>query len=339
MEILIVTTFTSMILFIFSMQSRNMNTAKSLSQKLSEIKTAKYGEDITLNKPLLVLYTLSEYKKGHRRMFDYGTEVKPNLKKLLKTYGPKRRGYATDMPFWRLRHDEFWELENAETCSANGTREPKEVELILNNVAGGFDQSSFSLLKMRPDIIDELANEIIIKFIPQKYKNKLLTELGFEKNTNINFYSIQRSITIHVQKDIEAIEHNNLLSTTTKLRLIEARVGQGDFRKLCMNLYPSCPVTGINFPPLLRASHIKPWADCKSVKERLDPYNGIMLAAHIDVLFDDGWISFKNYGEIIVSNKLDYQTCNVLNLPTSVKPFNDKSFSYLDWHRERIFRW
>jgi len=319
-------------------QSRNMNEAKHLSQKISEMKTAKYGEDITLNKPLLVLYALSEYKKGHKRMFDYGTEVKPNLKKLLKTYGPKRRGYATDMPFWRLRHDEFWVLENVENCSSNGIREPSEIELISNNVAGGFNQSSFSLLEMNPHIIDELANEIIVKYIPQEYKKKLLIELGFKKNTNISDYSIQRNKITLIQIDIQKIEHDKLLSETTKLRLIEARVGQGDFRKQCMNLYPSCPVTGINFHPLLRASHIKPWADCKSVKERLDPFNGIMLAAHIDALFDDGWISFKNHGEIIISKKLDYQTYNILNLPTSVGPFNNESLDYLDWHRERIFR-
>ena len=51
---------------------------------------------------------------------------------------------------------------------------------------------------------------------------------------------------------------------------------------------PACLVTGMTFAPLLRASHIKPWAACENGNERLDPYNGIILAAHIDILFDQG---------------------------------------------------
>ncbi|WP_327061316.1 MULTISPECIES: HNH endonuclease signature motif containing protein [Leclercia] len=44
-----------------------------------------------------------------------------------------------------------------------------------------------------------------------------------------------------------------------------------------MKLFPSCPFTGISFPALLRASHIKSWRACQSGQERLDPFNGIML--------------------------------------------------------------
>lgn len=315
-----------------------MSRAKSLSQKLADIKTAKYGEDITLNKPLLVLYTLSEYKKGHGRMLNYSTEVKPKLKALLKKYGPIRRGQATDMPFWRLQHDGFWELENAEACSFKGLKEPNENELIQNKVAGGFDQVSFTLLKNRPDMIDQLSDEVVRKYIPEKFQNELMTELGFLYDNVSSFSYIQRNIAISIQNDIEAIEHDKLLSATTKLRLIEARIGQGKFRSQCQNIYPSCPVTGINFQPLLRASHIKPWAHCRNVKERIDPHNGIMLAAHIDALFDDGWITFNNDGGILVSNKLDLHTFNALNLPENIKPFINKSFNYLEWHRKKIFR-
>lgn len=268
-------------------------------------------------------------------MFHYSSEVKPNLRDLLKKYGPKRGGYATDIPFWRLRHDEFWSLKNAELCSTNGVREPREAELTEFNVSGGFDTSSYSLLQNKPAVIDQLAYEVLNKFIPREYHTALIAGLGFER-------IIQREIKEDgtdkielIQKDIEIIKHDNLLNETMKKMLITARIGQGEFRRQCLKIYPACPVTGINFPALLRASHIKPWADCKSSKERLDPYNGIMLAAHIDALFDEGWISFTNQGAIIVSNKLDYHTCNILKFPATIKPFAQNSFHYLDWHREK----
>jgi putative restriction endonuclease len=41
---------------------------------------------------------------------------------------------------------------------------------------------------------------------------------------------------------------------------------------------------GLTTRALLRASHIKPWSQSTD-SERLDPANGILLAAHIDALF------------------------------------------------------
>jgi putative restriction endonuclease len=40
-----------------------------------------------------------------------------------------------------------------------------------------------------------------------------------------------------------------------------------------------CPISGVDQPELLRASHIKPWADCSTDAERLDVFNGVLLAA------------------------------------------------------------
>jgi putative restriction endonuclease len=54
-----------------------------------------------------------------------------------------------------------------------------------------------------------------------------------------------------------------------------------------------CPITGLEQPELLRASHIKPWADCATDAERLDVFNGLLLGAHIDAAFDSALISFR----------------------------------------------
>lgn len=57
------------------------------------------------------------------------------------------------------------------------------------------------------------------------------------------------------------------------------RVGQDIFRQGLMECWESrCAITGLAIPELLRASHIKPWADCATDAERLDVYNGLLLA-------------------------------------------------------------
>jgi hypothetical protein len=76
------------------------------------------------------------------------------------------------------------------------------------------------------------------------------------------------------------------------------RVGQDVFRGALMDYWGGrCSVTGCAEPLLLRASHIKPWALCETDAERLDVYNGLLLAAHLDAAFDAGLIDFDDAGQ------------------------------------------
>jgi HNH endonuclease len=62
--------------------------------------------------------------------------------------------------------------------------------------------------------------------------------------------------------------------------LVESRLGQGRFRQDLLSLWSrQCAVTGLGVAELLRASHIKPWRSSDNV-ERLDQYNGVLLAPH-----------------------------------------------------------
>ncbi|HEY3452544.1 MAG TPA: HNH endonuclease signature motif containing protein [Myxococcales bacterium] len=72
-------------------------------------------------------------------------------------------------------------------------------------------------------------------------------------------------------------------------RVVVERVGQDLLREGLMDYWDGrCAVTGLAVPELLRASHIKPWADCETDAERLDVYNGLLLAPHPHAAFDRG---------------------------------------------------
>jgi putative restriction endonuclease len=87
--------------------------------------------------------------------------------------------------------------------------------------------------------------------------------------------------------------------TTETERLVVQRVGQDVFRGALMDYWGGrCAITGCAEPLLLRASHIKPWVQCETDAERLDVYNGLLLAAHIDAAFDAGLIDFDDAGQI-----------------------------------------
>lgn len=106
-----------------------------------------------------------------------------------------------------------------------------------------------------------------------------------------------------------------LPTTTEAERLVVQRVGQSLFRQALLDYWHGqCAVTGLAVPELLRASHIKPWAKCASDNERLDVFNGLLLAPHIDALFDGGWISFADHGGVMVSKALNAKACEQVGI-------------------------
>lgn len=94
------------------------------------------------------------------------------------------------------------------------------------------------------------------------------------------------------------------LPETTRRAIIEARIGQGEFRTKLMRKYGrKCAVTGVAIPSLLRASHIKTWRESNN-EERLSADNGFLLIANLDAAFDAKLISFSDKGEILFHQSL-----------------------------------
>ena len=124
-------------------------------------------------------------------------------------------------------------------------------------------------------------------------------------------------------------------------RSIIQRVGQDIFRRGLLEYWDSrCAITGLAVPELLRASHIKPWADCESDAQRLDVFNGFLLAPHIDAAFDAGFITVGDDGEILVSELLGKEALGLLGLDhvMRLRCLTEEHETYLFWHRSKVFR-
>jgi putative restriction endonuclease len=131
-----------------------------------------------------------------------------------------------------------------------------------------------------------------------------------------------------------------LPETTEAERLVVQRMGQDIFRRGLVDFWEGqCAITGLAVIELLRASHIKPWADCASDAERLDIHNGLLLAPQLDAAFDRGFITLDDDGTVIVANALDRDARSVLGMdqPLRVRRLGEGHRAYLPWHRERIF--
>jgi hypothetical protein len=136
------------------------------------------------------------------------------------------------------------------------------------------------------------------------------------------------------------IKDDKSLDETTREQLTLARRGQGVFRRNVLEVEPVCRITGIEKPALLRASHIKPWRACESADERLDGFNGLMLAPHADFLFDRGLIGFEDDGRVLFSPRLEDDDASKLGLrqrqQPPPRPFRRESGPYFHHHRVNV---
>ena len=92
-------------------------------------------------------------------------------------------------------------------------------------------------------------------------------------------------------------------------------------------------------PAHLIAGHIKPWRDSDN-EERLCAGNGLLLTPSIDHLFDRGFISFADDGELILSPVADQRSLIKMGVgtdpPPNVGDFNSDQKHFLDFHRREI---
>jgi putative restriction endonuclease len=128
---------------------------------------------------------------------------------------------------------------------------------------------------------------------------------------------------------------------TEAVAQVRRRIGQDLYREAQLALWGGrCAVTGLAVPELLRASHAKPWAD-SSDAERVDPYNGLLLAVHLDALFDQGWLAFTDDGQALISDALPPDARALLRIDESglaLREVHPPNRPFLTWHRSHVFR-
>lgn len=136
-----------------------------------------------------------------------------------------------------------------------------------------------------------------------------------------------------IHGDIEDL-FNDASASTEREALISARCGQGQFRRAILDMWGGCSITGSENTCMLRASHIKPWRDSNN-KERLDPYNGLLLVPNLDAAFDQHLISFDATGKIIISRR--FEDYALFGIKRSMKlKVEDKHQMYLKHHRASL---
>jgi putative restriction endonuclease len=153
---------------------------QQLKSLIEGINVWKRGAQRAPHKPLLLLYALARGLRSRDRFIPY-IEVDEKLKQLLVDFGPTRKSYHPEYPFWRLQNDGIWELKNAEEVGLrSGNTDAKRGDLIIHHVLGGFRKDIFDMVASDPGLAAEIATEILEANFPESIHEDILQAVGLD---------------------------------------------------------------------------------------------------------------------------------------------------------------
>lgn len=117
----------------------------------------------------------------------------------------------------------------------------------------------------------------------------------------------------------------------------KTRKAQTKYRFGLLEKMPACVVSNVADDRLLVACHIKPYALCDE-SEEYDINNGVILTPTFHYMLDIGFISFRDNGELMISDFLSNLNKKRLNISAGQHcAINPKSAKYLEYHRKHVF--
>lgn len=258
---------------------------------------------------------------------------------------PKPTEFGTTGLYW---HDEGWLLPVFWTRLDPAVRPKAMIDVLgpllpkkyspIRPLTGDGNQGVY-LAEIAKSVFDSIAAASAVNY-------PLLARGGAN---SLSFQAVKEMLDDRAE---QAIRTDSGLDSTTKEAVVQARRGQGRFRANVERVETACRLTRITNPSLLIASHIKPWRSCETADERLDGMNGLLLTPDADLLFDRGFITFLDDGEIQISPRFENEDLRRLGLGEIAMPafgfgesqrawrteaFAAQQRKYLAYHRAEVY--
>ena len=285
-------------------------TREKLLTKVREVSVWTRGDQLAPHKPLLILYALGKLLAGQNQVL-FKDFCEP-FENLLREFGPPRKSYHPEFPFWYLRSEGFWEIEPATGWTMRkGASSPSKADLIGRGAIGRFVPAVQELLLNNPVIAEEVVSVVLNNHFPDSIHEDILEAIGLEQ-----------------------------LQPAKPKR-------DSRFREEVLRAYAyRCAVCGFdlrldNVPLALDAAHIR-WHQANGPSM---VSNGLALCSLHHKLFDRGAFSLSDTFKIEISGRVNGSTgfvehlarfsSNSIMLPnlSAARP----NPAYIRWHRTEVF--
>ena len=265
------------------------------------------------NKPLLLLMNLAQIQRGEGQYLQFA-ENEEKLVSLLRDFGPSRKNFHPEYPFWRLRNDGVWEIQNEEELQSceNSKGDVPITQLRGKSVRGGIKRSIFDHLKNNPNLVNNIVAVLLNQGFSTTMHDEILDAVGFPWGV-----SAKRKRDPKFREEILRIYDRRCAICGYDGRLGHADLG-------------------------IEAAHIK-WHAAGGPDSQ---ENGMALCSFHHVAFDKGAIGISENMKIMVSQDVSGQSrVDELILRFSGKELRRPQIGCLgpakkftDWHRKQRFR-
>jgi len=189
---------------------------------------------------------------------------------------------------------------------------------------------------------------IYLTLLPAELAGALVDLIGSEAHALVRGYlalekaPVQPAIGLiqWEEHELALVQADTHVQETDRQAIVLARRGQGLFKSRVMTIERQCRITGVTREEHLRASHCKPWRHATN-EERVDGENGLLLTPSIDHLFDRGFISFEDNGDLLISPVAHEDSLRRMGIDPGVNrnvgPFSEGQRHYLQFHRDSEF--
>lgn len=286
-----------------------METSECL-ERFDNLNVWKRGSERAPHKPLLVLYALGRWQNGETQIAF--SDASPILTELLRDFGPQRKSYHPEFPFWHLQNDGVWQLDTELSTRPRGSVLKRE--LVENNSIGSLTSDVLTALEADPTLAGEIAHRVLEGHFPQSLHSDILDRVGLNAD---------------------------LVISRRKKR-------DPKFRDHVLTAYEyRCAVCGFdlrlgNVTVGLEAAHIK-WHQAAG-PDTTD--NGLALCSIHHKIFDLGVFTLSTERQMVVSDQangsegLESVLLRFHGQPIrpAQKPEWLPDARFIDWHRREVFK-
>jgi len=127
-----------------------------------------------------VLYALGRLQADGDRMITFN-KIEAPLTRLLEEFGPPRKLPHPEAPFYYLQSDGVWEIvEKTPLVRSKGSSSTMLSKMRKHRTEGGFKKDIHADLARRPELVREIAREMLRAHFPESLHNNIASAVGLE---------------------------------------------------------------------------------------------------------------------------------------------------------------
>ena len=292
-----------------------------LRERFDSLRQWKINGQRAPHKPLLALWAIGRCLQGKPRLVRFN-DAEQDLLFLLQEFGPYRKVYHPQYPFWRMRQDSIWEIPDQSLVNVTASNDAFTTQLRSENIAGGFPNSIYEAFQEEPKWALKIAEQLLESHFPDTRYQEILDSVGIS----------------------QPLESEKL----EKLEIVFRQRRNPKFRFRVLQAYQHrCAICGFSVrlhhrTLALEAAHIK-WHHAGG-PDKLP--NGLALCSLHHKLFDSGAFTINSNLKVIVAKIAtgdgylqwlgNFHSQNLQNLSPGMQSL--PSPEHLNWHNCEVFR-